>query len=215
MPNQPDVELVANARIPTPAGEFQLCLYHDARDSLDHLALVMGDVRQAEGVLVRLHSECFTGDVLQSLRCDCGAQLRRALELIAAEGIGVLVYLRQEGRGIGLRDKLLAYNLQDGGLDTVDANLALGHQADERDYGAAAAILRQLRVRSIRLLTNNPLKLDELRELGVNVLSRIPLQIDATGENAAYLQAKRTRMNHWINLDSNPTPPIRRPTRER
>jgi 3,4-dihydroxy 2-butanone 4-phosphate synthase/GTP cyclohydrolase II len=174
----------------------------------------MGDVRQAVGVLVRLHSECFTGDVLQSLRCDCGAQLRKALELIAAEGAGVLVYLRQEGRGIGLRDKLLAYNLQDGGLDTVDSNLALGHQADERDYGAAATILRHLHVRSIRLLTNNPQKLDELRELGVDVLSRIPLQIGATGENAAYLQAKRTRMNHWINLDSNPTPPIRRPARE-
>jgi GTP cyclohydrolase II len=215
MPNEPEVELVVNARVPTTTGEFQLCLYRDGKDSQEHLALVMGVVRQAEGVLVRLHSECFTGDVLQSLRCDCGEQLRRSLELIAAEGTGVLVYLRQEGRGIGLRDKLLAYNLQDGGLDTVDANLALGHQADERDYGAAAAILRQLQVRSIRLLTNNPHKLDALREMGVVVLSRIPLQIDATGENAAYLQAKRTRMNHWINVDSNPTPPIRRPARER
>ncbi|HKY84393.1 MAG TPA: GTP cyclohydrolase II [Anaerolineales bacterium] len=215
MPNESEVELVVNARVPTATGEFQLCLYHDGKDSQEHLALVMGVVRQAEGVLVRLHSECFTGDVLQSLRCDCGEQLRRSLELIAAEGAGVLVYLRQEGRGIGLRDKLLAYNLQDGGLDTVDANLALGHQADERDYGAAAAILRQLQVRSIRLLTNNPHKLDALREMGVVVLSRIPLQIDATGENAAYLQAKRTRMNHWINVDSNPTPPIRPPARER
>jgi len=215
MPNAPEVELVASARVPTPTGEFQLCLYHDSKDSQDHLALVMGTVQQAEAVLVRLHSECFTGDVLGSLRCDCGEQLRRSLELIAAEGGGVLIYLRQEGRGIGLRDKLRAYTLQDGGLDTVDANLALGHQADERDYGAAAAILRQLQVGSIRLLTNNPHKLDALRELGVLVVSRIPLQIDATGENAAYLQAKRTRLNHWINLDSNPTPPIRPPARGR
>jgi 3,4-dihydroxy 2-butanone 4-phosphate synthase/GTP cyclohydrolase II len=199
--------------VPTPTGEFELSLFHDSSVSQEHAALVMGSLRGAEGVLTRLHSECFTGDVLGSLRCDCGEQLRRSLELIAAEGSGVLVYLRQEGRGIGLRDKLRAYNLQDEGLDTVDANLALGHQADERDYGAAAAILRQLGVRSIRLLTNNPHKIDSLRSLGVDVVSRIPLQIDATDENAAYLRTKRTRLNHWISLDSNPTPPIRRPTR--
>jgi len=212
MSNEPEVELVTSARVPTPTGEFQLCLYQAAGDSLEHLALVMGTVRKEEGVLVRLHSECFTGDLLGSLRCDCGEQLRRSLELIADQGRGVLIYLRQEGRGIGLRDKLRAYNLQDEGLDTVDANLALGHQADERDYGSAAAILRQLEVGSIHLMTNNPHKIDSLRTLGVTVLSRIPLQTHATNENAAYLQTKRTRLNHWINLDSNPTPPGHTPT---
>jgi 3,4-dihydroxy 2-butanone 4-phosphate synthase/GTP cyclohydrolase II len=215
MPNEADVELVTSARVPTPTGEFQLRLYHDSKDGQDHLALVMGPLAEAEGVLTRLHSECFTGDVLYSLRCDCGEQLRRAIEMIAAEGRGVLIYLRQEGRGIGLRDKLRAYNLQDEGLDTVDANLALGHQADERDYGAAARILGHLGVRSVRLLTNNPGKIDALRELGINVVARLPLLIPATDESEAYLQTKRTRMNHWINVDSNPTPPSRRPARDR
>ena len=215
MSNEPEVELVVSARIPTSTGEFRLSLYQDLHDAREQLALVRGEVRQAESVLVRLHSESITGDLLGSLRCDCGEQLRTSLELISAEDAGVLIYLRQEGRGIGLRDKLRAYNLQDEGLDTVDANLALGHQADERDYGAAAAILRQLEVRSIRLLTNNPHKLDSLRALGVAITHRIPLHSHPTDQNAAYLQAKQTRLNHWISLDSNPTPPIRRPARDR
>jgi 3,4-dihydroxy 2-butanone 4-phosphate synthase/GTP cyclohydrolase II len=215
MSTETDVQLVTSARVPTPTGEFQLRLYHDPKDGQDHLAVVMGTVAQADGVLGRLHSECFTGDVLHSLRCDCGEQLRQALEMIAAEGNGVLIYLRQEGRGIGLRDKLRAYNLQDEGLDTVDANLALGHQADERDYGAAAGILRHLGVRSLRLLTNNPRKIEALRGLGIEVQARVPLLIPANGESEAYLRTKRTRMNHWINLDSNPTPPARPPTRDR
>jgi GTP cyclohydrolase II len=206
---------VTSARVPTPTGEFQLRLYHDPMDGQDHLAFVMGAIAEAEGVLARLHSECFTGDVLHSLRCDCGEQLRRALEMIAAEGSGVLVYLRQEGRGIGLRDKLRAYNLQDAGMDTVDANLALGHQADERDYGAAAGILRHLGVRSVRLLTNNPRKIEAMRQLGIDVVARLPLLIPATVESEAYLRTKRTRLNHWINLDTNPTPPGRPPTRDR
>ncbi len=212
---QSPIELVTCARLPTPAGEFELCLFRDSVDQKDHLALRTGEADQAEGLLVRLHSECFTGDVLHSLRCDCGDQLRLALDLIASEGAGVLLYLRQEGRGIGLRDKLRAYNLQDQGLDTVDANLALGHQADERDYGAAARILGHLGVRSVRLLTNNPHKIDSLRALGVEVVGRIPLQIDSTSENQAYLETKRTRMQHWLNQDPNPTPPIRRSTRGR
>ena len=207
MSNEAEVLLVTSARVPTPTGEFQLRLYHDPKDGKDHLAVVMGEIAQAEGVLTRLHSECFTGDVLHSLRCDCGEQLHRALEMIAAEGRGVLIYLRQEGRGIGLRDKLRAYNLQDDGLDTVDANLALGHQADERDYGAAAGILRLLGVRSVRLLTNNPRKIEALRQLGIDVVARLPLLIPATDENEAYLRTKGTRMNHWINLDTHPTPP--------
>jgi 3,4-dihydroxy 2-butanone 4-phosphate synthase/GTP cyclohydrolase II len=215
MPNEAEVRLVTSARVPTLTGEFQLRLYHDPKDGLDHLAVVMGEIAGAEGVLARLHSECFTGDVLHSLRCDCGEQLRQALEMIAAEGRGVLVYLRQEGRGIGLRDKLRAYNLQDAGLDTVDANLALGHQADERDYGAAAGILRHLGIRSIRLLTNNPRKIDALRGLGIEVVARLPLLIPATDESEAYLRTKRTRLNHWINLDNNPTPPATPPPRDR
>lgn len=214
MQDPQDIELVTCARLPTPVGEFQLCLYRDPADGKEHLAIVMGDLAGAEDVLVRLHSECFTGDVLGSLRCDCGEQLQRALRSVAGEGRGVVLYLRQEGRGIGLGEKLRAYNLQDAGLDTVDANLALGHQADERDYGAAARILRRLGPKSIRVLTNNPHKIDSLRALGIRVAGRIPLLIDSTGENKDYLETKRKRMNHWIHLDPNPTPPIRPPSRD-
>jgi GTP cyclohydrolase II len=187
------------ARIPTAVGEFRLCLYADNRNDKEHLALVMGDVAGQRDVLVRLHSECFTGDVLGSLRCDCGDQLHRAVHLIAEEGTGVLIYLRQEGRGIGLLDKLRAYNLQDVGYDTVDANLMLGHQADERDYTVAALILKDLGVHSVRLLTNNPLKIESLEGLGVPVTARIPLQPSVTTENAAYLATKAQRMNHLLN----------------
>jgi len=198
-------ELVVNqvscARVPTPEGEFTLCVYENNRDTKEHLALVMGDASGQDNVLVRLHSECFTGDVLGSLRCDCGEQLRQAMCMIAREGCGILLYLRQEGRGIGLPDKLRAYNLQDMGYDTVDANLMLGHQADERDYTIAALILRDLGVRSVRLLTNNPAKIGSLQELGVPVLARVPLQANVTLENAAYLQTKAQRMNHLLDLN--------------
>jgi GTP cyclohydrolase II len=190
----------ACARIPTTQGEFRLCLYRDRRDDKEHLALVLGEVSGREDVLVRVHSESFTGDVLGSLRCDCGEQLQRAMALIAAAGDGAVIYLRQEGRGIGLLDKLRAYNLQDEGYDTVEANLILGHQADERDYGAAAQILEDLGVRSIRLLTNNPGKLTCLQELGVQVSAREPLESTVTSENANYLFTKVRRMNHLLNL---------------
>jgi GTP cyclohydrolase II len=191
---------MACARIPTAAGEFRLCLYGNNRNDKEHLALVMGDVAGQRDVLVRVHSECFTGDVLGSLRCDCGQQLQQALQLIAEEGQGVLVYLRQEGRGIGLPDKLRAYNLQDMGYDTVDANLLLGHQADERDYTVAALILQDLGVRSVRLLTNNPKKIESLQKLGMAVTTRVPLQPQITTENAAYLMTKAQRMDHFLNL---------------
>jgi len=195
-----EVRQMTRARIPTSNGDFRLCLYRNNQDDKENLAVVMGDVAGKDGVLVRVHSECFTGDVLGSLRCDCGAQLQCAMEMITAAGEGVLIYLRQEGRGIGLLDKLRSYNWQDAGLDTVDANLILGHQPDERDYGMAASILTDLGVRSIRLLTNNPEKLNGLKGLGIRVSDRVPLQTPVTAENAGYLRTKIVRMHHMLNL---------------
>ena len=187
------------ARIPTQEGEFRLCLYANNRDAKEHLALVMGDPR-GEAVPVRLHSECFTGDVLGSLRCDCGEQLHLAMAYIARVGRGVVVYLRQEGRGIGLLDKLRAYNLQDQGYDTVEANLLLGHQADERNYDIGVAILRDLGVQSVRLLTNNPAKVQALEQAGLPVVERVPLEPTVHAENRFYLETKVRRMHHWLNL---------------
>jgi 3,4-dihydroxy 2-butanone 4-phosphate synthase/GTP cyclohydrolase II len=159
---QATVQRMASARIPTDVGQFQLNLYHNSQDGKEHLALIMGNVAEQHDVLVRVHSECFTGDTLGSLRCDCGPQLRLAMEQIADEGRGIILYMRQEGRGIGLLDKLRAYNLQDEGYDTVEANLLLGHQADARDYTLAALILQDLGIQSLRLMTNNPLKMESL-----------------------------------------------------
>jgi GTP cyclohydrolase II len=196
------VERMACARVPTDLGEYKLCLYTTNQDDKEHLAVVIGDVQDQNDVLVRVHSECFTGDVLGSRRCDCGEQLQRSLQMIAAAGAGVVIYLRQEGRGIGLLDKLRAYNLQDQGYDTVDANLALGHQADEREYNVAAHILDDLGVRSIRLLTNNPIKIQRLRELGVPVSERVPLQSTVNADNAQYLFTKALRMNHLLDMEA-------------
>lgn len=162
--------------------------------------MINGDVEGQSSVLVRVHSECFTGDVLGSQRCDCGDQLHRSMELIALEGRGVIVYLRQEGRGIGLAEKLRAYNLQDEGLDTVDANLALGHSVDERDYSMAAAILEDLGVKSVRMITNNPQKMIEMENRGIKVEDRIALMPTVTADNAAYLLTKIQRMNHLLEL---------------
>jgi GTP cyclohydrolase II len=196
----PEVKRLACARIPTALGRFELCLYSSSSDDQQHLALVMGEIQQSDDVLVRVHSECFTGEVLRSQRCDCGPQLDRALQAIGREGRGVLVYLRQEGRGIGLLDKLRAYNLQDQGYDTVEANLLLGHGPDERDYGVAAAILRELKVRSVRLLTNNPEKVEALVRAGIPVAQRLGLQADRTAENAGYLETKARRLHHLLAL---------------
>lgn len=190
------------ARIPTRYGTFQLMLFTNNQDRKEHLALIMGDVRGHENVIVRVHSECFTGDVLGSLRCDCGEQLDRAMQMIAQVGEGVILYLRQEGRGIGLLDKLRAYNLQDDGLDTVEANLKLGHQADERDYTVAALMLKDLGVRSVNLITNNPKKIKELRELGVTVRQRTPIEVPPRPENLHYLRTKAKRMDHLLQLGS-------------
>ncbi len=196
-----EVYRMVSARIPTEEGEYQLLLYQNNQDEKEHLALVMGEVLGGENVLVRVHSECFTGDLLDSRRCDCGQQLRQSLQLIAEAGQGILLYLRQEGRGIGLLDKLRAYNLQDLGYDTVEANLLLGHQADERDYTAAALMLTDLGVRSINLLTNNPAKLDRLHDLGVAVNQRINIDPVVTADNFNYLLTKVQRMNHLLNLN--------------
>jgi 3,4-dihydroxy 2-butanone 4-phosphate synthase/GTP cyclohydrolase II len=194
------VRRTATARIPTAEGTFLLSHYVDSRDGKEHLALVMGHVEDQQNVLVRVHSECFTGDVLGSQRCDCGEQLHQAMRIIAQEGLGVILYLRQEGRGIGLEEKLKAYNLQDQGYDTVDANLMLGHQADEREYSAAAAILVDLGIDSIRLMTNNPAKIDHLEQLGIKIDERLPLSSTVTQDNAAYLATKIQRMRHLLTL---------------
>jgi len=190
-----------SARIPTEVGEFQLCYYQNNLDEKEHLALVLGDIATGEPVLVRVHSECFTGDVLGSLRCDCGPQLNQAMQRIADAGAGIILYLRQEGRGIGLLDKLRAYNLQDDGYDTVEANLMLGHQADARDYTIAAHILRDLGVQAVRLLTNNPAKIEGLEQLGIPVVERVPMPPALNVENAAYLATKVERMRHLLNLN--------------
>ncbi|WP_306361205.1 bifunctional 3,4-dihydroxy-2-butanone-4-phosphate synthase/GTP cyclohydrolase II [Nocardia sp. CC227C] len=192
------VSRVAETRLPTPAGEFRVIGYTDEHSGAEHLALVYGEPAGADA-LVRVHSECLTGDAFGSLRCDCGAQLDAALRAVAHAGRGVVVYLRgQEGRGIGLLNKLRAYELQDEGADTVDANLALGLPVDARDYGAAARILTDLGVRSVRLLSNNPAKQSGLETHGIAVTDRIPLQTSPTEHNVRYLRAKRDRMRHHL-----------------
>jgi GTP cyclohydrolase II len=195
-----DVKKMVSARIPTSHGEFQLCLYITNQDDKDHLALIKGQVRGKSDVLVRVHSECFTGDVLGSRRCDCGEQLENSMGMIAQQGAGILIYLRQEGRGIGLLEKLRAYNLQDEGYDTVEANLLLGHQADERDYTVAARILEDQAVQSVRLITNNPLKIQDLQKLNMVVSERVPILPTLNRDNAEYLLTKEKRMNHLLNL---------------
>ena len=187
------------SRIPTDLGEFRIMLYTSEQDSKEHLALVMGKPEGKNSVLVRVHSECFTSDVFGSRRCDCGDQLNVSLEMIAERGTGALLYLRQEGRGIGLLDKLRAYNLQDEGLDTIEANLVLGHQADARDYTVAAQILRDIGIDTIQLLTNNPAKIAALRKLGIEVACRMPLDLEVHPDSARYLQTKVDRMNHILN----------------
>jgi 3,4-dihydroxy 2-butanone 4-phosphate synthase/GTP cyclohydrolase II len=196
------VRRVATARYPTPFGEFTLIAYESLLDGSPFLALVMGDIRPDEPVLVRVHSACLTGDALFSLRCDCGNQLRLAMEKIAAEGRGVLLYIpHHEGRGIGLLNKLKAYELQDAGLDTVDANLKLGHPMDARDYGLGAQVLRDLGVRKMRLMTNNPTKRAGLSGYGLEIVERVPLVAEPQSDFARrYLEVKRDKMGHLIEL---------------
>ena len=192
------VERVVTTRLPTAFGEFDVVGYRSLVDDKHHVALVRGDVDGASDVLVRVHSECLTGDVFHSLRCDCGEQLESALAMIDREGQGVLLYLAQEGRGIGLLNKLKAYNLQDQGLDTVDANLELGLPVDLRDYGIGAQILADLGLSSIRILTNNPKKIRGLEGYGLSVTAQIPIVHAANPHNERYLQAKRDRLGHTL-----------------
>jgi len=190
---------VAETRLPTEYGEFRAFGYRSEIDGTDHIALVMGELGDGENVMVRVHSECLTGDVLGSLRCDCGPQLHAALRRVAQEGRGVVLYVRgHEGRGIGLMHKLMAYSLQDDGRDTVDANLELGLPADARDYGTGAQILYELGVRSMRLLTNNPAKRAGLEGYGLTIVERLPLEIESNVHNQEYLHTKATRMGHTL-----------------
>ena len=211
------IERVVSTKLPTAFGEFTAVGYRALVDEKHHVALVKGDVDGKEDVLVRVHSECLTGDVFHSLRCDCGEQLESALAMIEREGEGVLLYLAQEGRGIGLLNKLRAYKLQEGGLDTVDANLELGLPADLRDYGIGAQILTDLGLSSIRILTNNPKKIRGLEGYGLSVSAQIPIEHLPNPHNEAYLRAKADRMGHTLhhqglNLDEEM---LRRERRER
>jgi 3,4-dihydroxy 2-butanone 4-phosphate synthase/GTP cyclohydrolase II len=207
------VTKVAEATIPTRHGEFRSIAYESVTDARTHVALVMGDLADGDGVLTRVHSECLTGDVFGSLRCDCGGQLERAMELIGREGRGVILYVRgHEGRAIGITHKLRAYALQDRGRDTVEANIELGFPADQRDYGIGAQILYDLGVRSMRLLTNNPEKRAGLEGHGLDITERIPLQTDPTPQNVGYLRAKREKLGHLLDLPDADAPTVEEPT---
>ena len=192
------IEVVAN--MPTDNGTFKIVGFENHIDGKEHIALVKGDVKGKEGVTVRIHSECFTGDILGSLRCDCGSQLKTAMRRIDRLGEGVILYLRQEGRGIGLLNKLRAYNLQEEGMDTLDANLHLGFGADMRDYAVAAQMLKALGVKSIKLLTNNPLKINGLEEYGIPVVEREEIEIEHNKVNKIYLKTKKERMGHLLKI---------------
>ncbi|MBI4417925.1 MAG: bifunctional 3,4-dihydroxy-2-butanone-4-phosphate synthase/GTP cyclohydrolase II [Ignavibacteriales bacterium] len=195
------VQKVVSTRLPTRIGEFQLHLYRSQTDEKEHIALTKGEIVPDQPVLVRVHSECLTGDVFGSLRCDCNEQLLAAMQMVEKEGRGVVLYMRQEGRGIGLVNKLKAYRLQDDGLDTVEANEKLGFRPDLRDYGIGAQILRDLGVSKMKLMTNNPKKVVGLHGYGLEIVERVPLEVDSNFHNEGYLKAKRDKLGHLILIE--------------
>lgn len=198
--NERLVHRITDAQLPTKYGHLKVLAYDVLHESQQPIVLTMGDLQSVEAPLVRIHSSCFTGDLLTSLRCDCGDQLQMALEMIASEGVGVLAYLPQEGRGIGLVEKIKAYNLQDQGLDTVEANLALGHEADHRDYGVGIQILKDLGLSAVRLMTNNPKKTDAFIYGGydLRVVDQVPIVPPTNEHNASYIATKRDKMGHYL-----------------
>ncbi len=193
-----DIQRVSEANLPTEFGAFRIVGFESPSTKKEHIALVMGDVSDGQPVLARIHSECLTGDTLHSLKCDCGFQLTTALKQISQEGRGVLIYHREEGRGIGLINKIRAYALQDQGMDTIEANLALGFAADERDFSVCADMFNLLGVTQVRLLTNNPQKIDTMKQAGINVVERVPLNVGENRYNTKYLDTKMKKMGHFI-----------------
>ena len=195
------VEKGVEVDMPTEYGHFRLIPFRQKSNGLEHIAIIKGDINPEEPVLVRVHSSCMTGDIFGSMRCDCGEQLHKALQMIDKEGKGAVVYLNQEGRGIGLMEKMKAYKLQENGMDTVDANLCLGHKADERDYGVGAEILRTIGISKMRLITNNPVKRVGLESYGLSVVENIPIEVTPNEHNERYLKTKKDRMGHTLKFN--------------
>ncbi|MCI5580754.1 MAG: bifunctional 3,4-dihydroxy-2-butanone-4-phosphate synthase/GTP cyclohydrolase II [Phocaeicola plebeius] len=194
------VEQGVEVDMPTEYGHFRLIPFRQKSNGLEHVALIKGDLDTDEPVLVRVHSSCATGDIFGSMRCDCGEQLHKSLQMIEKEGRGAVIYLNQEGRGIGLMEKMKAYKLQEEGMDTVDANLCLGHQADERDYGVGAQILRAIGIKKMRIITNNPVKRVGLEAYGIEIVDNVPIEVTPNPYNERYLRTKQTRMGHTLHL---------------